>query len=247
MTNSIKRYTSLYDIEIELINREEISTFVKNHGEFACICYDTPVRYADRVGKKVLASGHLSGSRADYFKFRVRLVPRSCADQTFRSDVGVAKNMQSLRYVDKSNFTMMFPEEVIDTPELLELWLDHLEEITRVYTKTVEILGTKYKLNGEKAQEIARGILPMDINTEFNIAFTLEALINFFNKRLCSCAQKPIRFMARHMRKQVLEVAPIYEPYFVPICKKLLYCPEDSERNCGLTPTKDVVLAKINK
>lgn len=247
MSNIKTRFTTLFDMEIELINKDEIPNFVKNHGEFACICYNTPVKHAEHVGKKVLASGHLSGSRADYFKFRIKFVPRSCADQTFRSDVGVAKNMQSLRYVDKGNFTMMFPEEVIDTPELFELWLDYLEETTRVYNRTVEILEAKYKYKGEKAQEIARGILPMDINTEFNIAFSLEAMINFFNKRLCSCAQKPIRYMARQMRHTILEVAPIYEPYFTPICKKLLYCPEDSDRNCGLTPTKKEVLAKINK
>lgn len=247
MSNINRRITSLYDIEVELINKEEVAKFVKNHGEFTCICYNTPVKYAENVGKKVLASGHLSGSRADYFKFRMRLVPRSCADQTFRSDVGVAKNMQSLRYVSKGDFTMMFPDEVRDEPELFELWLDLLDETTKVYNRTIDILSSKYNLKGEKAQEIARGILPMDINTEFNIAFTLEALINFFNKRLCMCAQKPIRYMARLMRQEVLAVAPIYEPYFVPVCKRLLYCPEDSKRNCGLTPTKDVVLAKINK
>lgn len=241
------RLNSIYDIKVSLLNPEDIKGFIKNHGEFACTCYNTPVSCAKGVGKKVLESGHLSGSRADYFKFKVELVSRSCADQVFRSDIGVAKNMQSLRYVDKSNFGMTLPDEILNTPEILDAWCDAIEHITDVYNFTVDKLQEKYSYTGEKAQEIARGILPMDISTEFTIAFDLEALINFFNKRLCTCAQKPIRFLAKCMKELVLEVAPIYKPYFVPMCQKLLYCPESEERCCGLSLTKDKVISKINK
>ena len=87
------------DFKVELINAEEVKNFVKQHGEVACICYATDPKYAERVGKNVLQTGHFSGSRGDYFKFKFTNVPRALVDQSVRHDVGTFKNVQSQRYV----------------------------------------------------------------------------------------------------------------------------------------------------
>ncbi|MBR6540453.1 MAG: FAD-dependent thymidylate synthase [Bacteroidales bacterium] len=103
---------SIDDIKVELLNPEEVKNFIKNHGIFACECYQTPEKFAERVGMSCLVEGHTSGSRADMFKFRIHC-PRYCADQVMRHSVGTAINCQSQRYVDMdNNFSIFVPEDV---------------------------------------------------------------------------------------------------------------------------------------
>ena len=71
----------LKNFKVELINKEEVKDFVKKHGEFAAICYSSDTKYAEQIGRSCLHSGHLSGSRGDYFKFKITNVPRDMIDQ----------------------------------------------------------------------------------------------------------------------------------------------------------------------
>ena len=87
---------SINDIKVELLNPEEVKNFIKNHGIFACTCYQTPEKYAEKVGLSCLKEGHTSGSRGDFFKFRI-YCPRFCADQIMRHEIGAYKNCQSQR------------------------------------------------------------------------------------------------------------------------------------------------------
>ena len=34
------------DIKVTLLNPEEVKHFIENHGIIACVCYDTPEKYA---------------------------------------------------------------------------------------------------------------------------------------------------------------------------------------------------------
>lgn len=68
-------------MNVELLNKEQIKDLYKNHGLFACGCYATPDKYADKVGKACQKSGHMSGSRCEYFIFRVNDVDRGCYDE----------------------------------------------------------------------------------------------------------------------------------------------------------------------
>lgn len=225
-------FTSMYDIRVTLINKDEVTNFVKNHGEFACICYNTPSKYAKRVGESVLKSGHLSGSRGDFFKFKIEMVPRAIMDQMVRHEAGVYKNCQSLRYVNKGKFSMTYPKSILDDTELLNLWIETQESIQKCYTTTVDTLLTK-GFSNEQACEVARGMLPLNINTEFHIGFNIEGLMNFMNERLCSCSQDIVRVVASKMRAEVLSVNEIYREFLVAKCDRLLYCPEDAKRCCG--------------
>ena len=226
------------DFKVELINAEEVVKFVKNHGEIASICYATNPKYAQKVGESVLQTGHFSGSRGDYFKFKFTNVPRALVDQSVRHDVGTFKNVQSQRYVNQAEFDMYYPNEIINSPELIAIWQKHQRDTQEAYKATVQILNEKYGYTGEKASEIARGLLPMNVESVFIQGFTLEALMNYMNKRLCTCAQEHIRHVAKLMRDEVVKVAPIYEPYLVPICERQLWCPEDKKRSCGRRPVK---------
>ena len=226
------------DFKVELINAEDVVNFVKNHGEIASICYATNPKYAQKVGESVLQTGHFSGSRGDYFKFKFTNVPRALVDQSVRHDVGTFKNVQSQRYVNQAEFDMYYPNEIINSPELTAIWQKHQRDTQEAYKATVQILNEKYGYTGEKASEIARGLLPMNVESVFIQGFTLEALMNYMNKRLCTCAQEHIRYVAKLMRDEVVKVAPIYEPYLVPICERQLWCPEDKKRSCGRRPVK---------
>ena len=53
---------TIADIKVELLNPEEVKNFIRNHGIFACQCYNTPEKYAERVGLSCLKEGHTSGS-----------------------------------------------------------------------------------------------------------------------------------------------------------------------------------------
>lgn len=233
------------DFKVELINAEEVMEFVKRHGDVACICYNTDPKYAKSVGKSVLETQHFSGSRGDYFKFKFTNVPRALVDQSVRHDVGTFKNVQSQRYVNQEGFDMYYPKEILNDEVLLSIWNTAQDHIQEAYEDTIRRLELVYGYKGEKASEIARGLLPMNVESAFIQGFTLEALMNYMNKRLCTCAQEHIRYVAKLMRDEVLKVAPIYEPYLVPICERQLWCPETKKRSCGRKPVKDDLLDLI--
>ena len=123
-------------MNVKIINPEVLQNLYKNHGEFACECYATPKKFAEKVGKSCEADGHMSGSRCEYIKFEIE-ADRGTLEQMMRSEIGVrydnqdkyyymdlieaiprvspdeiVKNMQSFRYVDKNDFTYVVPHNI---------------------------------------------------------------------------------------------------------------------------------------
>lgn len=225
----------LKDIKVTLLNPDEVKNFIRNHGYIACICYDTDERYAEKVGLNCLKSGHMSGSRGDYFKFEIEC-PRFTADQIMRHEQGVFKNCQSQRYVDMDNFDCYIPPKVSRDPELKKLY-EELENTTKDFYGRIRNEMEARGIEGEKANDLMRSLLPIGVPTKLRIGFDIEALIHFMNKRLCVRADEPIRQVAKLMKKEILEVEPRYADLLVPQCKAMLYCPE--HKSCGAYPSKD--------
>lgn len=225
----------LKDIKVTLLNPNEVKNFIRNHGYIACICYDTDERYAEKVGLNCLKSGHMSGSRGDYFKFEIEC-PRFTADQIMRHEQGVFKNCQSQRYVDMDNFDCYIPPKVSRDPELRKLY-EELENTTKDFYGRIRNEMEARGIEGEKANDLMRSLLPIGVPTKLRIGFDIEALIHFMNKRLCVRADEPIRQVAKLMKKEILEVEPRYADLLVPQCKAMLYCPE--HKSCGAYPSKD--------
>lgn len=225
----------LKDIKVTLLNPDEVKNFIRNHGYIACICYDTDERYAEKVGLNCLKSGHMSGSRGDYFKFEIEC-PRFTADQIMRHEQGVFKNCQSQRYVDMDNFNCYIPPKVSRDPELKKLY-EELENATKDFYGRIRNEMEARGIEGEKANDLMRSLLPIGVPTKLRIGFDIEALIHFMNKRLCVRADEPIRQVAKLMKKEILEVEPRYADLLVPQCKAMLYCPE--HKSCGAYPSKD--------
>lgn len=233
---------TINDIKVELLNPEEVKNFIKNHGIFACECYQTPEKFAERVGLSCLKEGHTSGSRADMFKFRIH-APRYTCDQIMRHSVGTAINCQSQRYVDMDdNFSIYIPPKVEGDTLLTAVYQAYEDECRNRY-KNIRALMTKYNISGEQANDLMRTMLPIGVACNLTMGFTIEALIHFMNKRLCLRADEPIRKVAMEMREVVLEAEPRYAEFLVPQCKSLMYCPE--KHGCGMYPNKKDIMELI--
>ena len=229
---------SINDIKVELMNPEEVKQFIYNHGVFACQCYCTPEKWAERVGLSCLKEGHTSGSRADMFKFRI-MAPRYCCDQIMRHSVGTAINCQSQRYVDMDeNFSIYAPPQIMNDP-IAEVLYKQYEGLCKDQYAQIREYMIEQGITGEKANDLMRTMLPIGVQCNLTMGFTIEALIHFMHKRLCVRADAPIRKVAQLMKEAVLAVEPRYEELLVPQCKANMYCPE--KHSCGAYPSKQEI------
>ena len=233
------------DIKVELLNPEEVKNFIKNHGIFACECYQTPEKFAEKVGYSCLKEGHTSGSRADMFKFRI-YAPRYTCDQIMRHSIGTAINCQSQRYVDMDeNFSIYIPPKVYENSNLRATYQIYESNCKMQYKGIKEMYneGIIDVKHAEELNDLMRTMLPIGVGCHLTMGFTIEALMNFMHKRLCARADEPIRQVAKLMRKVVLDVEPRYSDLLVPQCVDKMYCPE--KHGCGAYPSKAEVQKKI--
>ena len=233
----------LKKFKVELINKEEVKDFVKKHGEFAAICYSSDTKYAEQIGRSCLHSGHLSGSRGDYFKFKITNVPRDMIDQLVRSEEGCYKNVQSFRYVNKDNFKIYAPPEVLNDDKLFNTFYNLEMFANRFYSEAINRLN-ELGYSGEKANQIARHLLPIGTESAVMIGFDIEGLIHLANIRLCTRAELPIRRITQMMIDEVKKVTHEYDDLLVCKCDRDLFCVED--KCCGKRPTKEELKNKLN-
>lgn len=219
------------NFKIELVNKEDIKNYIKRHGRFASVCYDTDEKYSESVGESCLQSGHLSGSRHLYFEFKITGVPRSLIDQLIRQEQGVNKNVQSFRYVDKSNVNIYVAPEIKDDEKIISILSNFEKEISNTYNLITKELKEQGYTN-EQANQTARTIIPIGQESALNIAFNIEGLMRLANVRLCNRAEYPIRTLSKMMIDEVLKIEPRYKKYLVPQCVKYNYCPE-GKHSCG--------------
>ena len=234
------------NFKIEIINPEEVKELFAHWGRFAAKCYDTPLKFADRVGKSCLETKHFSGSRSRYIEFDITNVPRALVDQLVRKEIGTAKNVESGRYVNFSDFEYYTPPTLFKYPHIKEVYDNHMIRTRETY-KTISKLLEEVNITGEKNYEICRGISPMNYCTGLCIAFTVESFIALCNERLCVCSQEHIRKIVKMMRDEVVRLLPELEGHLVAKCDALLYCPESAKRSCGRHIQKDEMKLAIKQ
>ena len=226
-------------MNVKILNPDAVSKLFTNWGETSAICYDTHTDDPTPIGKGCMANGHFSGSRGDFIKFLVTDIPRFTVDQAVRHEVGVFKNVQSFRYVGKDHFAYEVPVEITDNPELLAKYDKHMQDVMNLYEDIQSYVLSKGKTQ-ERANEQARYVLPISTHTAFVIGFTVEGIIHFMHKRLCSRAEDIIRQLAVEMKKEVVKILPNLEYRLVPECQYLLFCPEN-KKSCGAYPKRKEV------
>jgi len=249
-------------IKVTLLNPEQIKNIFKEWGSFACECYATPQKYAEKVGNSCFESGHYSGSRTEYIKFKIEGVDRGIMEQIMRHEIGVRqfpisehtydenpnniiKNLKSFRYVDMNDFDYTTPTTIDKIPEAKEEYDRINNEINKSRIKIKDILINN-KVKEKQAVEDANYILPRATNTTLTIGFTIEALIHYMHKRLCVRAQDLHRKVAIMMKEEVIKVLPQLEDRLVPQCEYLLWCPE-GDMSCGIKPTRDELMDELFK
>ena len=250
-----------HSIKVTLLNPEQVKNIFKEWGTFACECYNTPDKYAEKVGNSCYEDEHFSGSRTEYIKFKIEGVDRGIAEQAMRHEIGVrqqpfdentydenpnniVKNMKSFRYVDMDNFEYSTPKNIQDIEDALKEFVDCIEYIN---TKRINIKNILIQNGVDKKQAVedSNYLLPRASNVSLCIAFTLEALIHYMHKRLCTRSQKLHQILAKKIRNEVLKVLPALEDRLIPQCEYLLWCPEKN-KCCGKKPTKKQLLEKLN-
>ena len=215
------------EFKVTLLNGEDFQNdgLFKRWGLFSSVWYNTPLSQAIPVGKHCLQAGHFSGSRYIYYAFHIDGV-RSANDQLVRHEQGVVKNMQSQRYVNKSDFDYYTSSDIESNPQAKEKYDAAMKVIQEVYNDITSILA-EVGLHGEQANEQARGVLPMDIESKLALALNIEGLIHLAHKRLCLRTQEHTRKIVGMIIDETLKVSPELKEYLVPQCEAMFYCPEN--------------------
>lgn len=224
-------------MKVTILNPEETTRLFEYWGKASCVCYDTTTETPEKIGKGCMSSGHFSGSRGRFILFKVEGCPRFTIDQVVRHEIGVMKNVQSFRYVNKDSFAYEVPVEITDNDELLAKYHAHMMSTMNLYSEIQEYVFNKTNSH-ERANEQARHILPISTHADFVIGMTIEALIHFANMRLCVRAEDKIRELALAIKKVTLELLPELNNKLVPNCQALLWCPE-GKASCGAYPTRN--------
>lgn len=257
-------------MKVEIINPEVVENLYYNHGVFACTCYNTPEKYAEKVGKSCQNDGHMSGSRCEYIKFKISDLDRGTAEQCLRHEIGtnipyefqdnysfadysevvkdispdeIVKNMASFRYIDKDGFDYEIPATIKKCEEAKKEYDDLMVTINLSRKKIKSILEDN-GVDSKRATQDSNFVLPRATTTEFVIGFTPEALIHFCHKRLCTRAQEFIREMAIQMKAEIAKYSEQFATELTPHCQHLLWCPEGSHC-CGAYPTKAELKEKL--
>ena len=134
--------------------------------------------------------------------------------------------MQSQRYVNKSNFDYYTSSDIESNPQAKEKYNTTMKVIQEAYNDIVSILE-EIGIKGEHANEQARGVLPMDVESKLALALNVEGLIHLAHKRLCLRTQEHTRKIVGMIIDEVLEVTPELKEYLVPQCEAMFYCPEN--------------------
>ena len=171
--------------------------------------------------KKIILSGHYSTIEHVQLTFAINNISRAATHQLVRHR-HMSFSQKSQRYVKETEFDYIIPDSIKDNPSLLEKFENHMKTTSSLYKEFVE--------NGIKKED-ARSILPNATASSMVCSLNLRELIHLANLRLCTRAQKEIRFCVKKMCDLVIEKEPWLKEHLVPKCERFGYCDEDN--SCG--------------
>ncbi len=141
------------------------------------------------------------------YTFNIEGVTRVFTHQLVRTRTG-SYAQQSLRVVDASDFPIQLPESVAKAG-VRAPWLEAETIVRGAYR---ELLA-----GGVPAQD-ARGLLPINVESDIIAKFNLRTLHDTAKLRLCTRTQGEYQDVFREMRRLVIEVHPWAEEFLEVHC-----------------------------
>ena len=181
---------------------------------------------ADKKLIKYLAThGHISPFFHPQIRLRLKM-PIFVAREWFRHTIGFARNEVSRRYVD-SEPELFLPSELRERDPNLKQGsrgnaIENNEAVVEA-TKKFQAGAIEFYnnlLNEGVAPEVARGVLPQNMYTEFIETGSLYAYARLCNLRLDPHAQKEIREYAEALNALLEPLFPYSWPWLVKVEKK---------------------------
>lgn len=181
----------------------------------------TVITEADKKLIKYLAThGHISPFFHPQIRLRLKM-PIFVAREWFRHTVGFARNEVSRRYVD-SEPEIFLPSELRERDPRLKQGsrgnaIENNEAVVEATKKFQEGAIDFYNtlLGAGVAPEVARGVLPQNMYTEFIETGSLYAYARLCTLRLDPNAQKEIREYAEALNELLLPLFPESWPWLV--------------------------------
>lgn len=198
---------------------------------------EDPAKVRDFIAK-VVSSGHESPLEHVKFTFAVEGVSRALTHQLVRHRVA-SYSQQSQRYVKESDFDYVVPPAFEKDGDLKARFTEIMGDIRAGYNDILEILK-KNGVEGERANQDARFVLPQAAETKIVITMNARELKHFFHHRCCARAQWEIRGLAEKMLKICVRELPEVFSGSGAKCEELGYCPEGQKLSCGRYPSRKI-------
>lgn len=166
--------------------------------------------------------GHESPFEHVSFTFAIEGISRACLAQLTRHRIA-SYSVQSQRYINFNDYTIITPPEIRDRPELKKIYDASIKSSIEAYHTLTEKLVKEYISNPEyikkhpkdletfvtkKALEDARFVLPNAFGCSLIVTMNARSLMNFFSLRCCNRAQWEIRQVAEEMLTNCAFIAP---------------------------------------
>ena len=182
--------------------------------------------------KQCYASGHESVLEHVSFTWEISGVSRALLAQLTRHRF-VSFSVQSQRYCDMKNGTVVIPPMISNNPQALHLFFESMSACAKAYSDLQE-LGIP--------NEDARYVLQNSCTTSLTCTMNLREFIHLCNERLCVRAQWEIRELVRKMVDEVNAATDnAFADMLKPKCerdKNTPMCPESKQQTCGKHPRK---------
>jgi flavin-dependent thymidylate synthase len=140
------------------------------------------------------------------FTFEVTGISRAAADQVLRTRHG-SYAVQAMRVVDMGHFDYVTPPSILENPEAMEVYRDHMASSAVVY-RTLQDLGIP--------NQDCRGVIPMNACTNFNGDWDLSTLAGVCGKRDNLRAQGEYMEFVRLLKAEVFKVMPWTRGFIEP-------------------------------
>ena len=142
------------------------------------------------------------------YVFEITGVSKNFTHQLVRTRTG-AYQQETSRALDMSDVGVVLPENFEESPELLEIFWDGVEESRQTYRRLIAA--------GGELQD-ARAILPGNMETAIKAKFNLRTLSETAKTRLCARTQGEYQKVFRLMREAVIATHPWADPLLQVHC-----------------------------